>query len=172
MAKPPPTALERATRLLTAKSRSSTELRRRLAQAGHEPADIEAALEKLTRAGFLDDALFARQFARSRLASGKRSTRRVRDELRTKGLGAELVAEAVGDVLADEGISDATAAESLALKKAPALQKLEPHVARRRLFGMLARRGFAPDVIARAVGLALGGRRFNDGSDDADSSAG
>lgn len=157
MPKAPPTALERATRLLTAKSRSTAELRRRLAQAGHEPAEIEVAIEKLTRAGFLNDAQFARQFARSRLASGKRSTRRVRDELRTKGLGAELVAEAVGDVTQDEGISDAAAAESLAHKKAQSLRGLDRQVARRRLYGMLARRGFAPDVIGRAVSKALGG---------------
>lgn len=155
MPKEPPSALEKATRLLTAKSRSSAELRRKLAQAGYEAAEVDAALEKLTRAGFLNDAQFARQFARSRLASGKRSTRRVRDELRTKGLGAELVAEAVGDVTEDEGISDAAAAESLARRKASALRGLDRQVARRRLYGMLARRGFSPDVIGRAVSKAL-----------------
>ncbi|MDX2184373.1 MAG: regulatory protein RecX [Gemmatimonadaceae bacterium] len=152
----PPTALERATRLLTAKSRTTVELRRRLAQAGHEVAEIDAAIEKLTRAGFLDDAAFARNFARSRLSSGKRSTRRVRDELRTKGLGTEMVAEALDEVSADEGISDARAAEALARKKAATLRDVDRQTARRRLYGLLARRGFSPDVIARAVGLALG----------------
>lgn len=129
-----------------------------MAQAGHGADEIEDAIEKLTRAGFLDDAAFARNFARSRLSSGKRSTRRVRDELRTKGLGTELVAEAIDEVAADEGISDARAAEALARKKAATLGTVDRQTARRRLYGLLARRGFSPDVISRAVGLALGGQ--------------
>ena len=166
MPKEAPSALEKATNLLTAKSRSSAELRRRLAQSGYEAAEIDSALEKLTRAGFLDDEQFARQFARSRLASGKRSTRRVRDELRTKGLGADLVAGAMDDVVADEGISDADAALSLARKKAPSLRALDRQTARRRLYGLLARRGFSPDVIARAVQDALGTGRADDETTD------
>ncbi|MCU0622692.1 MAG: recombination regulator RecX [Gemmatimonadaceae bacterium] len=156
MPKQPPSALEKATRLLTAKSRSSAELRRRLVQAGFETPEIDAALDQLSLTGFLNDESFARQFARSRLSSGKRSTRRVRDELRTKGLGADLVAGAMDDVVADEAFSDADAALTLARKKAPALRGLDRQVARRRLYGMLARRGFSPDVIARAVVTALG----------------
>jgi regulatory protein len=148
--------------MLTAKSRSSAELRRRLLQAGHEAAEIDAAIEKLTRAGFLNDEQFARQFARSRLASGKRSTRRVRDELRNKGLGTDLVAGAMDDVVADEGISDAESAMALAMKKAPSLQKLDAQTARRRLYALLARRGFSPDVIARAVTATVGKGSRND----------
>lgn len=168
MPKESPSALEKATRLLTAKSRSSAELRRKLAQAGYEAAAIDAALEKLTRAGFLNDEHFARQFARSRLASGKRSTRRVRDELRTKGLDADLVAGAMDDVVADEGVRDADAALALARKKVPALRGLDRQVARRRLYGVLARRGFSPDVIGRAVSKALGATGGGVGDADAE----
>lgn len=156
MPKSTPTALEHATRLLTAKARSRAELRRRLARAGHEAAEVEAALDRLAAAGFLDDALFARQFARGRLASGKRSTRRVRDELRAKGVSAEVVAEAVGEVAEDDGVDDAAAALAFARARAPGMAGLPRDVVRRRLYGQLARRGFAPDAIARAVAAALG----------------
>ena len=67
-ATPPPTAYQRAIRRLARRDHSVAELRRALLERGHEPAEVEAALERLRRERYLDDAGFAERFARSRMA--------------------------------------------------------------------------------------------------------
>ena len=47
-------------------------------------------------------------------------------------------------------------ARQLAQKKAKSLQKLDPQVARRRLAGMLMRRGFEYDVVRPVIDEVLG----------------
>ena len=68
-ATPPPTAYQRALRRLARRDHSVAELRRALLERGHEPAEVEAALERLRRERYLDDAGFAERFARSRMAA-------------------------------------------------------------------------------------------------------
>ena len=65
---PAPSAYQRALRRLARRDHSVAELRRALAARGHEPDEVEAALERLRRERYLDDAGFAERFARSRLA--------------------------------------------------------------------------------------------------------
>ncbi len=158
----PPSAFERATRLLTVRSRSEAELRRRLTQAGHAADEIEACIERLRVAGFVDDEQYARQVARSRLTSGGRYARRVRQELQSRGVARDVIAEAVAEVVADEGVDERASALALARRRAVALRGLDPQVARRRLYGFLARKGFAPDAIGAAVRQALGAAALDD----------
>ena len=45
---------------------------------------------------------------------------------------------------------------ALARRRARSLAGLEPHVARRRLAGVLARRGYSPSIVSTALAEALG----------------
>lgn len=142
---------DRALNMLAARARSSRELERLLVRKGEEPRHVRAAIDRLQAAGFLDDAAFARQVARSRLSGGGRSARRVRQELARKGVERSVADESVRDVVDDEGIDERALAVAAAEKKLRALRGLEPDVRRRRLYAFLARRGFAPDAIRHAT---------------------
>ena len=147
---------DRALNMLALAARSSEDLRRRLVKKGEAPEIVQVAIERLQRAGLLDDASFARQFARSKVLGAGLSRRRLIQELSRKGVPRELSSEAVDSVFQDEHIDDAETIERVARKKLRSLAKLEPRIRARRLFAFLARRGYDSDDIARVV-RELGG---------------
>ncbi|MER3398770.1 MAG: RecX family transcriptional regulator [Chloroflexota bacterium] len=138
-------ALSAAYRLLTYRPRSEGEIRSRLLQKGFDPATTEAALEKLRAQGLLDDLAFGRFWRESRQALSPRGEYLLRAELRHKGLSQETVSE----VLAD--FNEAESALKVARVLRRRLGSLPPEERRRRLWGQLARRGFAPDTIQQVV---------------------
>ena len=149
--KPVPTAYNRALDALSRRARSTTELSRWLRQRDYEPEEISDVLERLTAAGLLDDTRYAELFARSRLLDRKLSTRRVLAELGRRGISRPMAAAAVQVVTEDEGVDEDAAAEAVARKKFRTMGSLAPDVARRRLFGFLARRGYDADVVRRVI---------------------
>jgi regulatory protein len=148
--------------MLAARARARTELRRLLLRK-KEPAElVDAALERLAAAGFLDDAQFARQFARSKALGASMSRRRLGQELSRRGVDRETGDGAIDEVFEEEGVDEAALIDAAARKKLRTLVRLEADVRRRRLYAFLARRGFDASEIARVV-AALVGR----GDDDA-----
>ncbi|HZS59597.1 MAG TPA: regulatory protein RecX [Gemmatimonadaceae bacterium] len=146
---------DRAVRLLAARSRSATELRRRLRRDGAAPDRVERILAALTARGFVDDAAHARTVTRSRVRSRGTSARRIEQELRRQGVAADIATEAVDEVFADEAIDEAAVAMEVARKRASQLTDLPAPVQRRRLYGYLARRGYSPDIVRRTVDAVL-----------------
>jgi regulatory protein len=145
--------------LLAPRARSRAELRRALARSGELPALVEVVLERLERAGYIDDAEFARQFSRSRALRGGMSRRRVQLELAERGVSREVADAAVGQVFAEEGVDERDAVGRVARKKLRSLASLDPITRRRRMYAFLARRGFDRDDIARVLddlGASLG----------------
>jgi regulatory protein len=144
------TAKDRALRLLAVRWRSQAELDERLRQAGFEPDDIASAIEDLTRAGLVDDARFARAVVADRAGRRLSGDRAIRTALFQKGVSAEVAAtamEAAGD--------EAERALELARKRASRMAGSDPAAAFRRLYGLLARRGFGPGVAREACRAAL-----------------
>jgi regulatory protein len=76
-------------------------------------------------------------------------------ELRKRGLDRETARDAVEKVY--EETDSAKLAREFAQRQLPRLSRLEPHVAKRRLYGALLRRGFEYDVIKPVVEEVLGG---------------
>lgn len=146
---------DKAMRLLSARSRSANDLRRRLRQAGAEVVRIERVIQSLAARGFVDDAAHARTVTRSRVRSRGASSRRIAQELRRQGVAADVVSEAIDEVFADESIDEAAVAMEVARKRAAQLADLPAPVQRRRLYGYLARRGYGPDVVRAAVDAVL-----------------
>jgi regulatory protein len=145
---------DRALNMLAFRARSATELRRALVRKQEPPALVDAAIERLKAAGFLDDAQFARQFARSRSAGKGTSKRRLQQELSRKGVAREVGEEAVAEVFDEENIDEAGAAEALARKKLRSLTKVDAQTRNRRLWSFLARRGYDGAQIRRAIEAA------------------
>ena len=145
----------KALNMLAARGRASAELRRLLIRKG-EPADrVDAAIERLVSVGFLDDAAFARQFARSKGVSGSFSRRRLEQELGRRGVARDVGAEAIDEVFVEEGVDEAATIEQVARKKLRALSSVDLPAKRRRLYSFLARRGYDSDDIGRVLRLVL-----------------
>ena len=154
---------DRALNMLAARGRASAELRRLLIRKG-EPADrVDVAIERLVSVGFLDDAAFARQFARSKGVSGGLSRRRLQQELGRRGVNRETGTEAIETVFSEEGVDEAATIEKVAQKKLRSLGNVDAPTRRRRLYSFLARRGYDSDDIGRVI------RTLLDASDDVES---
>lgn len=144
-------AYDKALECLARGARSTKDLARWLAQREHAKEHIAAALERLTELGLLNDAEFARSFARSRATARAMSRRRIQAELAKRGVTRALADAAIADVMADESVDERAMVEAAAAKKFRTLQKLEPEVQRRRLYGFLSRKGHPADLVREAV---------------------
>jgi len=145
---------DRALNMLALRARSSGELARSLVRKGEEKPHVDWAIARLLEQGLLDDAAFARALTRSRVVGGKRSRRRVEQELARKGVSRTVAGEAIDDVFEDEAVDQRAIVEEAARKKLRSLAGLEPAVQRRRLYAFLARRGYDLDDIRAAIAAA------------------
>jgi regulatory protein len=135
----------RALNFLSYRPRSEAEVRRNLHKKGVQEEVVEVVIERLTRAGMLDDREFARYWVENRLQFNPRGARALGHELRQKGVPASIIADAL------VGFDEETAARKASEAGARRLAHLEPDAFRRRLGAYLARRGFSYVVIAPLV---------------------
>ena len=129
-------------RYLTVRPRSRHELERRLRRERIDADAIAHAMERLRALGYLDDAAFAAAFARDRIRLRPCGVRRLRSDLRARGVSAVDAASGIRTAMADEEVTEDALLERAAAKRASRLSDADPEAARRRLFGYLARRGF------------------------------
>ena len=136
----PPDAFEAAIRLLGQRPHGEVELRRKLAQRRCPPEEIDRALVRVHRLGYLDDAAFARAMVAHR-SRGRGSAL----------IAAELAARGVSRQLAGEALAGLTEADQVAAARrlAAALPGADP----RKVAARLQRRGFTPEIIRAALEL-------------------
>lgn len=125
-----------ALRLLSVRSRSEAEIRRRLAMRQIQPADIDAEIERLKRVGLLDDEAFAQAWVSDRRAMAPRGRRLLRSELAGKGIASEWATAATQD------LDDSEAALALARSRARGAVMADFETFLTRVGGLLRRRGF------------------------------
>ena len=153
-----PDPWEVAVKLLAMRALSSEELRRHLARRGYPPDHVSLVLARLTASRYLDDAEYARAWARSRAHRRSLGPVRLARELRARGIPEADIAGTLREVFAEREAREI--AEAAARRRLPTLQGLPPDVARRRLAGYLTRRGFAAEIV-----LALCRKHFPHGDD-------
>ncbi|MGZ9159870.1 MAG: regulatory protein RecX [Candidatus Limnocylindrales bacterium] len=168
----PAVVLEAAVRFLEARSRSVSEVRRRLGGAGYRTDLVDGAIARLTELGMLDDEVFARAWVESRDRARPRGERAIREELRVKGIDRSTV-EAVLQDRREGGVMDAgdgrvdadgAAAERLIAKHLRGLARIaDPRQRRQRAYALLARNGFDPDTCRAAAATVV-----DDPTQDAD----
>jgi regulatory protein len=166
----PAVVLEAALRFLEARSRSVTEVRRRLATAGYRSDLVEEAIARLTDLGMLDDEAFARAWVESRDRARPRGERALRSELALKGIERSVVEETIAERGGDDaGAVDRAAADRLLAKNLRGIERLaDPRARRQRAYALLARNGFAPDICSAASAELVRGLSSVDEDDDAD----
>ena len=137
--------LNAASRYLSYRPRSESELKERLHQRGFDGDNVEAVITKLKEQGLVDDIAFAQFWKDSRESFRPRSQWLIRLELKQKGVAADIIDQVVN------GGNDDDSAYRAALGKAHSLPRSDYQVFRRRLGEYLRRRGFGYGVISHTV---------------------
>ncbi|AWB94148.1 recombinase RecX [Aeromicrobium chenweiae] len=138
---------------LAVTARSRADLEQALAKK-QVPAEVaRAILDKFEDAGLVDDAEFARSWVQSRQRSKGLSSRVLAMELRRKGVDEEIAREALGEL---DPEAEVEAAHRLVQAKLRTMSSLDETTKVRRLTGLLARKGYSPQVAFDVVRQELG----------------
>ena len=149
-----PEAVARAVvlRQLTGSPKSRKQLEDALTRKGCDPDVAARVLDRFEEVGLVDDRAFAESFVRSKQAGRGLARRALSHELRHKGVDDE-VAQAVLEEVDPE--SERARAHELVAKKLRSMHGLDRSVQARRLAGMLARKGYGPEVSRLVISEAL-----------------
>ena len=132
-----PFAMEKAVALLAMRSRTQQEIADALRKNAYPERTIARVMARLDEAGYINDTDFAEQWAASRTTKGM-GTRRIRMELRQKGVDSEAIDEALSAIDHDDMLSGALKAA----RKAASGKNLADPKDRQKIFAALARRGY------------------------------
>ena len=138
-----------AYRYLSYRPRSRVEVEQKLVDKGFSRDITGAVLADLARFGYIDDHVFARQWAGSRIRLRGFGRRRIEQELRGKGVDPEIIRDILRKVFLDS--SETEIARREAEKKLKTLTRVHPEARRRRLAGFLERKGFSSEIIHSIV---------------------
>jgi regulatory protein len=138
-----------ALRLLKSRDRSVYEIAQRLGRKGWKSDIIDRVTADLLRVGLLDDEAMARRWVGLQLDRKPAGVPWLRSELARRGVDKELI-ERVLEEYADQTGSEASALDLLRRQSAH-YRSLDRDRARRRMMGLLARRGFDSETASGAV---------------------
>ena len=165
-------AREAALRLLDRSRKTRRDLARKQIEREHGPEAVTAALDRLARAGLVDDVEYAKAFVRSKLARRAVALRVVRQELKRRGVSdpdaEQALAELDAESLVDEtqrgdagaalrrlgGAGERARAERALAPLWRRHRALEPRERRARCAAAMARRGFDYGTVAEALDAA------------------
>jgi regulatory protein len=155
MARPPKIDLQdpleraraQALRLLTARNRSTRELRRRLAQAGHAEEVVSGLLTRLADTGLLDDRRFAEERVRVLVEEKGCGPRKVRSDLFQRGIAGAIVDQVIEQAF--QGRSNDSVMRALVRRRfgEEAFSSEADPKLRQRAQRFLLTRGFEPDEV-------------------------
>lgn len=150
----PDNCREDALKILERSLRTRLELEQKLKDKGHVASVIAPVLDRLAEVGLVDDAEYARAWLSGRWGRRPSGWRRLQQELEHKGVSKDDI-EKARELLVARGSAPAEtdSATKLVAQARRRYAKLEPHVQRQRLYALLARRGYDPDTIRRALAI-------------------
>ena len=144
-----------ALRALMRRAHSVYEMRMLLERRAADEVMVRAVLDRLRRETLLDDARYAREFARTRAAHRKQGRFRIARELRARGVPDRHI-----DVALDEAFAETNEEEMLKerIERKLRFVRGKPDERKRAsLYASLLRSGFSSDQIRRAMRGVTGG---------------
>lgn len=147
-----PDANSCALKYLSYRSRSKKELLDRLKRKGFSDVQISLAIQSLESAGLINDQKLAEeilQYSKDRKPLGKKG---IESLLAKRGIDKELIRTMLSAHSAD---MEEESARQFVEKKFKWMKNYPEDIVKRRLFGMLQRRGFPTDVIHKVVKSTL-----------------
>ncbi len=154
-------AVHKARGYLSRRPHTHRQLDLKLNQAGFEAKARREALERLDRAGLIDDRAYAERLIEELKQRKGAGPRLVRSKLAAAGVDGKTVDELMSQGHGDE-LSEPERAMAYAESQLGGLRRLEPEAAKRRLYGRMARRGYDTSVIREVVERLLGGETLSD----------
>ncbi len=142
-------AFEKALELLAVREHFRAELEEKLVRRGFEQPEIETALERCERLGYLDDRRAAERFVEVHVVRKGWGRRRIEQELRRRGAPADVVAEAAAIPRKTELDALEVALRRAGARARPGWWRLPRE--RARMVSSLLRRGFDAEDARRAV---------------------
>jgi regulatory protein len=152
-----PTAYAKAVQLLAGRAHFRAELETKLARRGYPAEEIEAALDRLAREGYLDDRETALEFTAARLAKGGEGRLRLKAELARRGVDPEAAAAAVAALAPED---DLPVAREVAARWASRRSRAESPLSQADLASLarhLERKGFSRRAIVAVLKEQPGG---------------
>lgn len=152
-------------RLLTGAARPRAALATALRQRGIPDEVASAVLDRLTEVGLIDDRAYAETFVAVKHRDRALGVTALRTELRRKGVDDATVDAAVQTV---DGDAERERARALISRRVDSAMGYGAVAARRRLVGLLARRGYSAELAGQVVdeSLAAYGAEQDDGWSD------
>lgn len=141
-----------ALRLIEYRPRSRKEMQQRLKLKGFDDEEIKDAIGYLERVGLINDDILAPGLLKHAVEKKLLGKRGAELFLYKRGIERNLIQKVISSHTKE---SEEEAAKKLLEKKLRTLRNKPEDVIKRRLYGMLQRRGFAPDVIKTAVSSAM-----------------
>ncbi len=132
--------------LLSYRARSEKELTARLKKKGYSEEIIEKVRKRLSELRLIDDERLARDYIEDRIKIGHKGRWLVRAELLKMGIKKELI-----DKQLKQAPDETEAARMVVEHYLPRYRKLDEVTRKRRLIGVLARRGFSPETIEKVL---------------------
>ena len=145
-------AREIVLRLLPGTPKTRSQLAEALRRRDCPEEVAQEVLDRLEDVGLVDDTEFAANFVRNQQQSRGLSARALAQKLRAKGVDADTVEVALEE--ADPALEDEQARELVA-KKLRTMHGLDVMVQKRRLAGMLARKGYSSELSMRVIREAI-----------------
>jgi|GEM_PF-971690 len=139
-------------RLLTTAARPRAALAVALRKRGIPDDVAESVLDRFVDVGLIDDQAYAQAYVTTKQRDRGLGATALRTELRRKGIDEGVVAGAVEGIDHD---AERSRAKTLIERRVDAAMSAGPVAARRRLAGLLARRGYSVDVAVSVVDEAL-----------------
>ncbi|MBT3344623.1 MAG: regulatory protein RecX [Gemmatimonadetes bacterium] len=139
--------------LLAVRDRTVKEMGERLERRECKAKAIATVMEGLCRTGLLDDVKYVRQWIGSRLENRPEGRIKLMQDLRKRGIDPSLAEQILEEFEDRVGTDDA--ADRVLDRVRHRYARLPDEAARRRMYGLLARRGFDPETARVAVERAL-----------------
>ena len=133
---------------LKPKTYTKSEIAQKLEREGFSTDAIETSIAELIRSGHIRDRKFAENWILRRQKSNPRGKTLLKRELVDKGIDRETAEQVVATVETED---EAKVALQIAQKRVKRYSRLPTHVAKRRLHGFLARRGFGSDIVRQVL---------------------
>lgn len=143
-----PFAMEKAVALLAMRPRTQQEIADALRKNAYPTRTIARVMARLDEAGYINDTNFAEQWAASRTGKGM-GARRIRMELRRRGVDGDAIDEALSSIDEDEMLSGALKAA----RKAASGKDISDPKDRQKVLAALARRGYGYSEAKQALDM-------------------
>ena len=127
---------------------TKSEMERQLEREGFSADAIETSIAELIRSGHIRDRKYAENWIVRRQKSNPRGKTLLKHELVDRGIDKETAEQVIARVEVED---ERKVALQIAQKRVKQYKRLPTHVAKRRLHGFLARRGFGSDIVRQVL---------------------